>query len=109
MFVCPHAAIQPFVVTKDEALGAPLPKKFDSLKATGGEFTGKQYSLQVSVLDCTGCNACVEACPENPKALIEGNIKAGEKNWEYTVNLPSCGDLIDKKSVRGSQFQTPLM
>jgi pyruvate-ferredoxin/flavodoxin oxidoreductase len=113
VFVCPHAVIRPFVVTKDEAAKAPFPEKFDTLKATGAEFAGKRYSLQISVLDCTGCNACVEACPEAPKALdmvdIESVMQFGEENWNYAMSLPDRGDLIDKFSVRGSQFQTPLM
>ena len=113
VFVCPHAAIRPFIVTKDEAAGAPFPVKFETLKANGPELAGKRYTLQISTLDCTGCNACVEACPENPKALKMGSIEdilpTGEKNWDYAVRLPERGDLVDKTSVRGSQFQTPLM
>lgn len=113
VFVCPHAAIRPFIVTKDEASGAPFPEAFATLKANGPELAGKRYALQISVLDCTGCNACVEACPEQPKALVMGNIEdfipVGEKNWDYAVNLPERGTLVEKTSVRGSQFQTPLM
>lgn len=113
VFVCPHAAIRPFIVTKDEAAAAPSPDMFHSLKAQGNELAGKRYSLQVSVLDCTGCNACVEACPEDPKALkmtdIDQYMESGKKNWEYAMTLPERGDMIDKKTIRGSQFQTPLM
>lgn len=113
VFVCPHAAIPPFVVTKDEAAAAPFPEKFETLKATGAELAGKRYALQISILDCTGCIACVEACPEAPKALkmepMEEWLAPGEKNWDYAVKLPERGELVDKYSVRGSQFQTPLM
>jgi homodimeric pyruvate:ferredoxin (flavodoxin) oxidoreductase len=114
VFVCPHAAIRPFVVTKDEAGRAPFPENFETLKAAGVELAGKRYALQVSVLDCTGCNACVEACPEAPKALKmvpmkESSMSTGEKNWDYAVTLPERGDLVGKSTVRGSQFQTPLM
>lgn len=113
VMVCPHAAIRPFIVTKDEAGLAPFPEKFETLKAAGVELAGKRYALQVSVLDCTGCNACVEACPEAPKALkmipFNESMSADEKNWDYAVTLPERGDLIDKYTVRGSQFQTPLM
>ena len=113
VFVCPHAAIRPFIVTKDEQAAAPFPEKFETIKATGGEFAGKRYALQVSVLDCTGCNACVEACPEAPKALemgdLEDAVAKGKDNWNYAMTLPERGHLIDPYSVRGSQFQTPLM
>jgi pyruvate-ferredoxin/flavodoxin oxidoreductase len=113
IFVCPHAAIRPFIVTKEEVQNAPYPIQFETLKATGSEFGGKRYAIQVSPLDCTGCNACVEACPEEPKALemqsIEIHKKEMEENWNYSFDLPERGDLIDKSTVRGSQFQTPLM
>lgn len=61
IFICPHAAIRPFVVTKEEAMNAPFPAQFETIKVTGAEFGGKKYALRVSPLDCTGCNACVEA------------------------------------------------
>lgn len=112
VMVCPHAAIRPFVVTKEEAAAAPFPHKFETVKAMGTELAGKRYTLQISVLDCTGCTACVEACPEAPKALGMTPIKemkVGEENWNYTMTLPERGSEVDKYTVRGSQFQTPLM
>ena len=33
----------------------------------------------------------------------------GDENWDYAVSLPERGDLVDKYSLKGSQFQTPLM
>lgn len=64
VFICPHAAIRPFIVTKEEIMNAPFPVRFEAIKATGAEFGGNKYALQVSPLDCTGCNACVEVvCP----------------------------------------------
>lgn len=113
VFVCPHAAIRPFVMTKEEVAAAPFPKEFEVVKAVGSEFAGKKYALRVSPLDCTGCNACVEICPETPKALkmrnIDVKLESNKQNWDYAYELPDRGDLTTKLTVRGSQFQTPLM
>lgn len=112
--MCPHAVIRPFIITRDEADQAPHPDQFQTVKALGTELAGKRYTLQISPLDCTGCNACVEACPEAPKALEMQDVedvlsKGGEDNWNFAMTLPERGDLVDKYTVKGSQFQTPLM
>eukprot|EP00956_Cyclotella_meneghiniana_P000944 scaffold1128_cov25-Cyclotella_meneghiniana.AAC.3 len=112
--VCPHAVIRPFIVTRDEADKAPNPETFVTVKAQGAELAGKRYTLQISPLDCTGCNACVEACPEAPKALDMEDVEkvlssGGELNWNYAVDLPERGHMVDKYTLKGSQFQTPLM
>lgn len=106
--------IRPFIVTRDEAENAPYPDTFDTVKAQGAELAGKRYTLQISPLDCTGCNACVEACPEAPKALEMQDVEnvlstGGEENWNYAMDLPERGHLVNKYTLKGSQFQTPLM
>ena len=59
-FVCPHAAIRPFLLTAEEAEKAPA-----GLKKAQGKAVLKEYSfaLSVSVDDCTGCGNCVDVCP----------------------------------------------
>jgi len=110
-YVCPHAAIRPFVLDEAEQANAP----FDTLKARGKQFDGMTYRIQVDVLDCTGCINCVEVCPDtkNGKALkmvpIETQYEE-QKNWDYCVdNVTSKQHLVDIKSnVKNSQFATPL-
>lgn len=40
---------------------------------------------------------------------IENDKEEKTRNWEYAYDLPQRGNLTEKTTVRGSQFQTPLM
>ena len=53
--VCPHAVIRPVIMTEEEASKAPASMK--TKDATG--MAGHKFTMAVSVLDCTGCGACV--------------------------------------------------
>ncbi|HPY37174.1 MAG TPA: pyruvate:ferredoxin (flavodoxin) oxidoreductase, partial [Clostridia bacterium] len=66
-FVCPHAVIRPFVA-KPEAL-KDAPDGYVTVDATGKEFTGLKFRIQISPLDCTGCGNCADVCPAKNKAL----------------------------------------
>ena len=112
-YVCPHAAIRPFVLDAEEQKGANFPM----LKAVGKAFDGMTFRMQVDVLDCLGCGNCVDVCPGNPKKggkalqMVHLESQMGEAaNWEYCVNnVKSKQHLIDiKANVKNSQFATPL-
>lgn len=112
-YVCPHAAIRPFVLNAEEQQSA----QFNMLKATGKAFEGMTFRVQVDVLDCLGCSNCADVCPGNPKkggkALIMKPLEsqlAEAANWEYcTKKVTSKQRLIDvKANVKNSQFATPL-
>lgn len=113
-FVCPHAAIRPFVMNEEEAAGIDAAKL--EMKAPA-QLKGMQFRMQVSVMDCLGCGNCVDVCPGNPKAggkalkmvPLEGELPEAD-NWNYCVkNVSSKQDLIDiKANPRVSQFATPL-
>ena len=106
--VCPHACIRPIYVEE----GAQMPEGFVTKKATGKEFTGMLYRMQVSPLDCTGCGNCVEVCPAKTKALEMQPLdtqRKEEANWEYAMTVPEVTDRItNKASVKNSQALKPL-
>ncbi len=113
-FVCPHAAIRPFVMDEKEAAGINADKI--EMKAPLA-MKGMQFRIQVSVLDCLGCGNCVDICPGNPKlggkalAMVPLEEERAEAaNWEYCVkNVKSKQSLVDVKSnPKNSQFATPL-
>lgn len=111
-YVCPHAAIRPFVLDVDEQAKAP---EFATLKANGKQFEGMKYRIQVDVLDCLGCDNCANNCPgnKNGKALemvaLEDQLFE-QANWDFLVkDVTSKAHLVDIKSnVKNSQFATPL-
>ena len=111
-YVCPHAAIRPFILDEAEQANAPFT---DALKTNGKQFAGTTFRIQVDVLDCMGCNNCVDVCPGNKgnKALELVPINTqyeNQTNWNYCVeNVKSKQHLVDVKSnVKNSQLATPL-
>jgi pyruvate-ferredoxin/flavodoxin oxidoreductase len=109
-FVCPHAVIRPMLLNKEEKENAP--ESFKTIKATGKGFEDLEYRLQISTLDCTGCGNCADICPAKNKALVMEPIatQADEQipNWDYATNNVAIKDtLMDKNTVKGSQFCKP--
>ena len=68
--------------------------------------------MQISPLDCTGCNNCVDICPAKEKALVmeslDSSLEKQAANWEFAVKLPAPEINFNKKTVIGSQFCQPL-
>ena len=106
-YVCPHAAIRPFLATEEEAAATGL-----EWKQGLGETKTYKFRIQVSPLDCTGCNNCVDVCPSKNKALVMQPLESQmpqAKNWETVNKVVGYKEVVDKtKSVKNSQFAQPL-
>jgi len=112
--VCPHAAIRPFLLSQAEVDTArSLGADFAAPKAAGGsEVAGLSYTIQVAPLDCTGCEVCAVTCPVDALEMtpLERVADQQEVNWVYLRNdVKSRGKLVERETVKGSQFQTPLL
>ncbi|MBP7460904.1 MAG: pyruvate:ferredoxin (flavodoxin) oxidoreductase [Candidatus Delongbacteria bacterium] len=110
-YVCPHAVIRPFLMNESELKNAPADTK--SIKAIGKGLENLQFSMQVSVLDCTGCGNCADVCPApKSKALVMKPLEtqlAEADRWDYfTKNVTYKDTLMPKTTVKGSQFAQPL-
>ena len=111
-YVCPHASIRPFVLDEAEQAKAPFT---DALKATGKQFDGMKFRIQVSVLDCLGCGNCADVCPGNKQGkalnMVELETQLDEApNWDFcTTKVKSKQHLVNiDANVKNSQFATPL-
>ncbi len=108
--VCPHAAIRPFLFTAEEAEKAPT--LCVTRKAAGKGMENYTFRMQVDPLDCQGCGSCVNVCPAKEKALVMEPLESQmpeQDNWDYCLELTEKQNPVDKFTVRGSQFERPLM
>ena len=109
-FVCPHAAIRPILTDDSEKAAAPEGMQFkDAIGIKGLHFT-----MAVSPLDCSGCGNCADVCPApKGKALIMKPIatqEALQPVFDYAVSKVAPKQTpLNKKSVKGSQFEQPLL
>ena len=116
-YICPHAAIRPFVLTDDELAG------FDGLETlemkAPAAMKGMHFIIEPSVLDCLGCGNCADICPGHPKkgkalTMVPFNPDAADMkkmaaDWDKLVKVPSKQDLVDiRANVKNSQFAQPL-
>ena len=110
-FVCPHAAIRPFLI--DEKEMKSLPEGASTITAKGKGFDGHEFRIQVSVLDCTGCGNCADICPSKEKALLMKPLGTQLDEVARFDHLDSKvsykEDLVEKdRTVKNSQFAQPL-
>jgi len=75
--VCPHAAIRSKLLTEEQVKNGP--EGFSAKPAIGVK--DAQFKIQVSSLDCTGCENCVHVCPAhalemtNDRQVIEDEAR----------------------------------
>lgn len=110
-YVCPHAAIRPFLINETELAG--VPEGTATIKTNGKQFAGLQFRIQVTPLDCTGCGNCADVCPAKEKALIMKPLETQQAEiarWDYMSKKVTYKDkLVEKdKTIKNTQFAQPL-
>lgn len=108
-FVCPHAAIRPFLLDEDEWNVAPEGYQVMDYRAADGQ----KYRIQVSLEDCTGCGLCVEACPKAGQALKMAPYEEQKEqavNWAFSMTLKTkANPMAGRQTVVSTQFNQPLL
>ena len=108
-FVCPHAAIRPFILTDEEAAAAPAGIKLAEGKA---QLKGYKFALAVSVADCTGCGNCVDVCLSKEKSLTMAPYMDNtdeQANYDYLNAKVGYKTVLDPKAnMKAAQFAQPL-
>jgi pyruvate-ferredoxin/flavodoxin oxidoreductase len=114
--VCSHSAIRSKRYPKSVLNNAP--KEFPAAKLCEQNIVNECYTIQVYAEDCTGCGACIEACPINKskiekKALVmetktRESIATGKKHIDFFTSIPIDFAITDKLNVRSLQYVTPM-
>ena len=104
--VCPHGCIRTFYPLAEMA----LPAGFHTVRAKGKAFSGRNFRVQVSPLDCTGCENCARTCPAKEKALVmrpAAEMAQEQENWNFAVSLPETA-IGEADTIPLAQAKTPL-
>ena len=110
-FVCPHAAIRPFILTPEEAAAVPAGVKTADGKAVLKEY---KFALGISVADCTGCGNCVDVCLAKEKGALKmesySEHVADQAEFDYLNNKIGYKDTVLNKAgnMKNAQFAQPL-
>ncbi|HWR39588.1 MAG TPA: pyruvate:ferredoxin (flavodoxin) oxidoreductase [Patescibacteria group bacterium] len=107
-YVCPHAAIRPVLLSEKEQQQAPA--GFTTKPCNGQKEL--YFSMAVSPYDCTGCGNCSQVCPVQEKALAMKPLTTQLPQatlWDYAMNIAPKNNPLNAFTVKGSQFEQPLV
>lgn len=110
-YVCPHAAIRPFLLTDEELANSPV--EVEAIDGKGPGVKDYKFRIQVAVMDCTGCGNCADICPAPKGKALEMKLLETQTHlepaWEYMDEKVGYKKVVDKfANVKNSQFAQPL-
>ncbi|NIZ19737.1 pyruvate:ferredoxin (flavodoxin) oxidoreductase [Entomospira culicis] len=110
--VCPHAVIR-MKAFQDKSVFENAPEGFRRKTMAAGPLKEKEFTIQISPEDCTGCGACINICPAKGKALAFVDQRTvrdeGIKNWDFFLNeLPESNVPVSTDTPLGTQIRRPM-
>ncbi len=122
--VCPHGCLRMKIVTPEALKKAKADDNFLVADASGKDYKGMKFTIQVSTADCCGCTLCVSVCPARKKdkdgnktdnrALVmtfntEEVKRRNDRSWRTFMALPELDEeLLNPATLKGSQLRRPL-
>lgn len=104
--VCPHGCIRPYLLDS----GSALSKQLGAKPALG--IAGKDFVIQTSPMNCTGCENCKNICPALKKALemvpADDYVAVENEKYELVKDVENAQNIFKPNTVKGSQFNPPL-
>jgi pyruvate-ferredoxin/flavodoxin oxidoreductase len=103
--LCRHGVIPPFLLPAARKCGLV------TIPAIGKELKGLFYWILISPLDCTGCGVWQGACPGKALSMtpLAKAVATEQKNFDLCLQAKNKGYMVSETTVRGSQFQRPLL
>ncbi len=122
--VCPHGTIRMKIVTPEALEAAGATADFKVANASGKEYKGQKFTIQISTADCYGCTLCVSVCPAKKKgpdgkrtgeSALKMVVNSEEvfnresKNWKTFLQLPEVDrSTLKEATIKGSQLLRPM-
>ena len=106
-FVCPHAAIRPFLLDDDQLKAAPA-----GITTGRSKVDGKHFRIQVYPDDCTGCGSCATVCPGHALTMVPAAPQIESQHPMLVYCRQKVGvtpTSIPRFTVSGSQMHQPLL
>ena len=102
---------RPFALSEEEVANAPA--GLQTAKMIGKGLEEYRFTMAVSPMDCMGCGVCVGECPAKEKAITMVPRESQESKqpvFDYLVaNVSKKPGMPAKETVKGSQFEKPLL
>jgi pyruvate-ferredoxin/flavodoxin oxidoreductase len=109
-FVCPHAAIRPYLADSAELKDAP--SGFATVPSKGKAVAGFRFRIQVYPEDCVGCGSCADNCPGHALSMqpLASQLGTQKANLAFAQKHISSKEYLEPAdTVRSTQLRPPLL